>query len=701
MKPNSIKTLRIFQVAASLSWLFLDVLYCEVVFSILIRHPFGIYTIGFSLCSASFLTLAVYLIRNAKARFVIMGVITVLVSLIFLVQLVYFRIFNTLFIVQLLSLAGGAATFWKIALDAISSGIVGVILLLLPVVLYFALVRIAMKHVTSDRRILIAAAAVFVASGSLTTSMVMVDKSDAISARTIFLSEFIHEQSVDKFGLLTATGLDIRYNVLGIRFEDRGGVAIEDITIEDRFDPPVSTGQTAQTEPSEQTGPSDPTTPPLGQPTSAPESGIPTEPVESQPPVIDTSPNVMDIVFNMEEENSELLEMNLFFSNRYPTNRNEYTGMFQGKNLILITAEAFSMYVIDPDLTPTLYMLSTEGFVFNNFYTPIWNVSTASGEYVAMNGLLPDLGTTKYVVIQNRYMPFSFANQFKELGYAAKAYHNHTYTYYDRHITYPNLGYEYKGYGSGLNVKYTWPESDLEMIELTYPEYIDAPPFHVYYLTVSGHCNYSFSGNYIAAKNKDKVARLSYSAPIRAYLAAQLELEYALTELLERLDTAGQLENTVIALSTDHYPYDLVEDYGSFQYINELAGKEVESTFELYKNAFILWSGDMKEPVIVDKYCSSLDIAPTLSNLFGLEYDSRLYIGTDILSDSVPYVIFKDYSFINDKIMYDNKNKKVIRLVDEEISSEYLDGCIDYVRALFRCSRLIYRNDYYGYLFDR
>jgi len=109
----------------------------------------------------------------------------------------------------------------------------------------------------------------------------------------------------------------------------------------------------------------------------------------------------------------------------------------------------------------------------------------------------------------------------------------------------------------------------------------------------------------------------------------------------------------------------------------------------------------MKEPVVINKYCSSLDIAPTLSNLFGLEYDSRLYIGTDILSDSTPYVIFKDYSFINDKIMYDNSKKKVIRLVDEEISPEYLDGCISYVKALFKYSRLMYQKDYYGYLFGQ
>jgi phosphoglycerol transferase MdoB-like AlkP superfamily enzyme len=239
------------------------------------------------------------------------------------------------------------------------------------------------------------------------------------------------------------------------------------------------------------------------------------------------------------------------------------------------------------------------------------------------------------------------------------------------------------------------------MINLTASEYMLDPPFHVYYLTVNGHCNYNFYGNFISAKNKDLVAHLDYSEPVRAYLAAQLELEFALTELLAKLEATGQLENTVIALSADHYPYGLVDDNNSFQYINELAGEEVELTFELFRNSFILWAGDMEEPVIVDKYCSSLDIAPTIANLFGLEFDSRLYIGRDILSDAPAFVVFKDYSFINDKIKYNMKTKQVTRLVDEEITDLYLEVCVSEVKNMFKYSRLIYRKDYYGYLFDQ
>ena len=57
-------------------------------------------------------------------------------------------------------------------------------------------------------------------------------------------------------------------------------------------------------------------------------------------------------------------------------------------------------------------------------------------------------------------MYFCLGNQFRRLGYATKAYHNHTWDYYSRDISHPNMGYVYKGLGHGLDVRATWPESD-------------------------------------------------------------------------------------------------------------------------------------------------------------------------------------------------------------------------------------------------
>ena len=119
----------------------------------------------------------------------------------------------------------------------------------------------------------------------------------------------------------------------------------------------------------------------------------------------------------------------------------------------------------------------------------------------------------------------------------------------------------------------------------------------------------------------------------------------------------------------------------------------------MYKNAFILWSADMEEPVVIDKYCSSLDIAPTLSNLFGLAYDSRLYMGTDILSASDPTVVFQDRSFINGKIMYDANSGEVINLSGQMITEDYVRDCMQSLSDAFTYSARIIDEDYYRYLF--
>ena len=126
------------------------------------------------------------------------------------------------------------------------------------------------------------------------------------------------------------------------------------------------------------------------------------------------------------EGNDVLSELNAYFSSRTPTNKNEKTGMFKGCNLILITAESFSYLAIDPELTPTLYKLQTEGFNFTNFYTPYWDVSTSDGEYAALTGTIPKPGTWSFRDSAENAMPLTMAQQLKRLGYSAYAYHDHT-----------------------------------------------------------------------------------------------------------------------------------------------------------------------------------------------------------------------------------------------------------------------------------
>lgn len=105
--------------------------------------------------------------------------------------------------------------------------------------------------------------------------------------------------------------------------------------------------------------------------------------------------------------------MHEYFAKVDPSKKNEYTGKYKGKNLIFITAEGFSPYAVNRDLTPTLYKMQEEGFKFKNFYTPLWGVSTTDGEYVACTGLLPKEGIWSFYKSSDNYLPFAMGNQLK------------------------------------------------------------------------------------------------------------------------------------------------------------------------------------------------------------------------------------------------------------------------------------------------
>lgn len=467
------------------------------------------------------------------------------------------------------------------------------------------------------------------------------------------------------------------------------------------------------------TVPTVPATSPTTVPGSPVESTAATEVPEATEPIV-YGKNVTDIDFSSLSAGFE--DMDAYFSSQEPTSQNAYTGLFAGKNLIFLTAEAFSTSVIDPVRTPTLYKLANNGFVFTNFYQPGWTQSTTGGEFANMTGIIPTWvnGTTAFQASIGDAMPLAMGWTFRSLGYRARAYHNNDYTYYNRDQTHPNLGYDYKGYGNGLNLDHVnWvPCSDLDMMENSVDEYISdyletKIPFHTYYITVSGHAYYSFLYNDMAILHQEETADLPYSTTVRAYLAAQMELENALTYLMDRLDQAGILEDTVIVLAADHYPYGMTQDCPEDYYAEMTGIDDNENKTTRYRNTLILWSGDMPEPVVVEKPCSSIDIVPTLYNLFGISYDSRLLSGRDILDDSVApgevstamgIVVFPAYggygqSWVTNAGIYEASEGVFKPFEGVTVSEDYVSQVDALVEDRWYYARLLIQQNYYAHVF--
>lgn len=410
--------------------------------------------------------------------------------------------------------------------------------------------------------------------------------------------------------------------------------------------------------------------------------------------------NLTTIDFELLRNNTKdktLKNMHTYFENQEPTNKNDYTGIFKGKNLIFIVAEGFYPIAVNEELTPTLYKLTNSSFVFDNFYQPIYNCSTSDGEFINQLSILPGVATCSMKETIDVYLPYSVGNILKNYGYTANAFHGWTYNYYSRDKVLPNLGYTYygydrykRGYKNALKgIKDSWPTSDIDVINASYDIYNKKDPFVTYYMSISGHLAYNFTGgNAMALKNKDAVSKLDASNPIKAYIATQIEFDKSMELLLSKLEKDGILDDTVIVITPDHYPYGLTN-----KEISEYVDWMKNPNFDLYKNNLIIYNSEIQTKH-VSKYTSSLDLLPTLLNLFGVEYDSRLLIGNDIFSDAEDLVIFNNKSWITNKGRYNYLKKSFEPFVDN-VESEYVDKINEIVDKKFQMSKLLISKDYY------
>ncbi len=642
----------------------------------------------FSICFGVVIGIVASLLRK-KGRVIYTVIVSILIYLYFIAQLIYNYVFNSyLSISGVGEMTNQAVDFRVVVFHAIIAKLPVVLLWLIPLLFYIIIGRKILSDERHKLTVYLFQLLYVVIFGFYIYLFLFANDSGYNSGLSLISSYDSVDKSIEKLGVMESAFLDAEYGVkrlLGLDketgdFARNTGYRPDEVK---KADDLIEKGTRSDAD--------------KGTPTDVAEKI--TEEVTTEE-VIDTSPNVLNIDFDKVNETAgseSITAISDYLKTAQPTNKNEYTGMFEGYNLIFIVAEGFDGYVIDPTRTPTLYKMAHQGFCFNNFYTPLWYGSTSGGEYADLVGLMPRNGgylSMKRAGDIQGSLPFTLGNQAKRNGYNVFAFHDNSYSYYNRNITHPLLGYDnWTGIGNGLpyesydNGKPIWPQSDLLMEENTFELYKDKEPFHTYYLTVSGHLEYNFGGNAMSMRHKDLVDDLPYGDETKAYVACQYELELMLDALLSDLKKEGISEHTVIALVADHIPYN------SKTVVDELAGKSLDSTFEWHKNTFILYCDGM-DRVSVNKVAMSLDVLPTISNLMGFDYDSRLLAGQDILSDNEGLVIFNDGSFMTDSCRFNASTGEVTGNMDQD----YIDYYMDVVKNKKNVSDAILTNNYYKYI---
>lgn len=577
-------------------------------------------------------------------------ILTIGISIIYIVYYLYYKIFQNVLSVYSVMHGTQAIQFTDVILGRIIKNWYGILLFVLPII-GLIVFRKKLDFYKSHRELLVNAIFIVILYAiSLGVIAVTSNENDINSNKNLYYNINNPNSNLKSFGLLPSIRLDLCRTITG--FEGKQLYIYENENGEEK--------------------------------------------------VINTEEyNVLDIDFKNLIENEEdktIKEISEYLSKQEPSKKNEYTGMFKGKNLVVVVAESFSQLAIREDLTPTLYKMYNQGFEFKNFYTPLFPVSTADGEYLTDTSLVPAEGTWSIETVAGNYMPYSYANVLKKEGYKTFAYHNYDYTYYNRDKYLETMGYEtYLGGGNGLedrmNLKEN-PSSDYEMVKTTIDDYINEEHFLAYYMTMSGHMDYNKT-NAMVVKNWDMVKDLPYSDKAKSYLATQIELDRAMEELINRLENAGKLDDTVIIITGDHYPYGLTLDE-----MNEISTFERDRVFEKFRMPFVLYNNAIKDSIEIEKYASSLDVLPTMLNLFGVKFDSRLLMGRDILSDSEPLIIFSDRSYIESDGRYDSNSEIYISNNGEEKTEEQILKTKKEIYHKYRYSRLILQNDYYRKLLE-
>lgn len=625
-------------------WWVFWILFLEYIYRIFIIKDFlNINTLIVTVFSFIYITLFSFVtnVFCEKANKIITVFLTIIITFFTLAQIVYYNFYNSIFSFYSLTTGTGQVLhFWSMIVEVIVRIWYIFALILIPVILFIIFNNKIFEYKRNKGIILYTFIIGLIVS--VLSSYVLIkkyDKGQLYSLNNLIYKTHAPMLTINKTGLLTMEVIDIYRYFFGF---------------EENFD-------------------------------------IKKDEVKNVSKKIEY--NKLDIDFDklIEESNDETIKsMHEYFSSLTPSEKNKYTGMFKGKNLIFITAEAFDTIAIDENITPTLYKIANSGFIFNNYYQPLYPVSTSDGEYMNVMSLIPKEGVWSFYKTSKNYMPFGIGNMFKKLDYNTYGFHNHNYNYYHREKSHTNIGLTYYGCGNGLEKKMNckhWPNSDFEMIKATTPYYLnDDKPFMTYYMTVSGHLNYNFSGNNMASRNKSKVKNLNYKDSIKAYYATQIEFDKAIEELLNELEESGKLDDTLIVIAPDHYPYGLTT-----KDMNTVSRIDRTDKFENYHTSLIMYNPKIENKV-VDKVISGIDILPTIYNLFGIDYDSRLLMGSDIFSNTEHIVILSDRSFITSKGKY---NSITGEFSNPNVSKEYIDNINKIINEKFKMSSLILEKDYY------
>ena len=381
---------------------------------------------------------------------------------------------------------------------------------------------------------------------------------------------------------------------------------------------------------------------------------------------------------------------------------NKYTGIFEGKNVIVIHAESIQGIALNrefngKEVTPNLNKLSKEGIYFSNFYSQVGVGTSSDAEFTFSTSLMPSSSGTVFVNYFNRdYV--TIQKLMKEKGYYVTSMHANNGDFWNREVMHKNMGYDMfydKDYftidetiGLGLSDKSFFKQviPYLQDIKLSNKK------FYTTLIMLSNHTPFDdleLTDEFETLVNYDINGRKITANPIEGtmlenYFRSVHYADQAIGQLINDLDENGLLDNTVLIIYGDHEARIDKEEYDLLYNYNPLTSKLYDESDENYveynkydyeldkKVPFIIWTKDKIPQEEVTIPTGMIDALPTLGNMFNIK--SKYQLGTDIFNiitgDNT--VTFTDGSYLTSKIYYSAQKNEIYPITGEAVEESYV-----------------------------
>lgn len=403
--------------------------------------------------------------------------------------------------------------------------------------------------------------------------------------------------------------------------------------------------------------------------------------------------------------------------NRTVQSVNDYSGIFKGKNVITIHAESLQAFTIGlsfngREVTPNLNKLVSEGMYFNNFYAQVGVGTSSDSEFTYATSLLPANNGTVFVnYFNNEYA--TIQKMMHNEGYYVFSMHGNVGDFWNRDTMHINMGYDkfYSKSSFVIDEEYGLGLSDESFFRQVVPMIKDIStslnkPYYGTLITLTNHTPWRDTELYsdydltmtTEVDGEEVVRDYLEGTMIGNYIKSVNYMDKAIGQFISDMDKEGLLDNTVIVIYGDHdarlgkkqfdymYNYDpvndrlLTEEDSGYKEFNDY-------DYELSKKVpYIIWTKDMDEGIEIDTPMGMIDASVTLGNMLGVY--NKYALGKDIMniSKSDGIVVFKDGSYITDKIYYSAKNGDVYTISNGVISDDYIKNNKEYAEKIISVS---------------